>query len=119
MYKGDDCLPEVFLELLKPTFLALSDKKLVQRCVRGATQDNNESINSLVWARCPGHKNHGVNVLRAAAVCHLCSGASIREKVMQRLGIPAGDLTRRSLLLKNKKRLRMSDREKCEKSKRC
>ena len=48
MYKGDDCLPEVFLELLKPTFLALSDRKLEQRCVRGATQDNNESINSLV-----------------------------------------------------------------------
>ena len=119
MYKRDDCLPEVFLELLKPTFLALSDRKLEQRCVRGANQDNNKSINSLVWARCPGHKNHGVKVVRAAAVCHLRSGASIREKVMQRLGIPAGDLTRRSLLLKDKKRVRMSDHGKCEKSKRC
>ena len=86
MYKGDDCLPEVFLELLKATFLTLSDRKLLQRCVRWATQNNNESINSLAWALCPRHKNHGVNVVRAAAasaVCHLCSGASIREKVMQ------------------------------------
>ena len=121
MYKGDDCLPEVFLELLKPTFLTLSDRKLLQRCVRGATQNNNEFINSLVWAHCPRHKNHGVNVVRAAAssaVCHFRSGASIREKVMRGLRIPAGDLTRRSLLLKDKKGLRMSDCEKCEKSKR-
>ena len=121
MYKGDDCLPEVFLELLKPTFLTLSDSKLLERCVRGATQNNNESINSLVWARCPKHKNHGVKVVCAAAasaVCHFRSGASSREKVMQRLGIPAGDLTKRSLLLKDKKRLRKSDREKCHKNKR-
>ena len=86
MYKGDDCLPDVFLELLKPTLLTLSDRKLLQRCVRGATQNNNEFINSLVWARCPRHKNHGVKVVRAAAssaVCHFRSGASIREKVMQ------------------------------------
>ena len=66
--------------------------------------------------------DHGVKVVRAAAaasaVCHFRSGASIREKVMQRLGIPAGDLTRRSLLLKDKKRLRKPNREKCEKSKR-
>ena len=83
MYKGDDCLPEVFLELLKPTFLTLSDS---QWCVRGATQNNNESINSLVWARCPKHKNHGVKVVCAAAasaICQFRSGASSREKVMQ------------------------------------
>jgi hypothetical protein len=121
MYNGDDCLPEVLFELLKPTFLTLSDSKLLERCVRGATQNSNESINALVWARCPKHKNHGVKVVRSAAasaVCHFRSGAASREKVMQRLVIPAGELTKKSLLFKDKKRVRKSDRQTSEKNKR-
>ena len=34
MCNGDDCLPEVLFELLKPTFLTLSDSKLLERCVK-------------------------------------------------------------------------------------
>ncbi|CAH3034541.1 unnamed protein product [Pocillopora meandrina] len=52
-YKGDDCLPEVFVETLKPTFVSLSDSKLLERCVRGKTQNPNESINAMVWVRVP------------------------------------------------------------------
>lgn len=63
MYKGDDCLPHVFLELLKPIFITLSDSTLLERCVRGTTQNNNESINAVVWARCPKHKHHGAKVV--------------------------------------------------------
>ena len=52
-YKDDDCLPEVFLELLRPTFMTLSDTKLLERCIRGTTQNPNESINSMVCVRWP------------------------------------------------------------------
>ena len=38
-YKEDDCWPEVFLELLRPTFITLSDTKLLERCVRGKDQE--------------------------------------------------------------------------------
>lgn len=48
-YKTDDCLPEVFLNVLQPTFMTLSEAKLLERCARGTTQNPNESINSLVW----------------------------------------------------------------------
>ena len=92
-YKGDDCLPELFLELLRPTFMALSETKLLERCVLGATQNRNECINSLVWVRCPKHKHHGAKVIRcgvASAVLHFHRGASSRERVMKRLSIPAG-----------------------------
>ncbi|XP_028419014.1 uncharacterized protein LOC114544628 [Dendronephthya gigantea] len=71
MYNGDDCLPEVLFDLLKPIFLTLSDSKLLERC-----------------------------------------------RVMQRLAIPAGELTKRSLLLKDKKRVRKSDHQTSEKNKR-
>ena len=50
-YKADDCLPEVFFDLLQPIFMTLSETKLLERCVRGATQNRNECINSMVWVR--------------------------------------------------------------------
>ena len=111
-YKAEDCLPEVFFELLKPTFMNLSETKLLQRCVRGATQNRNECINSMVWVRCPKHKHHGVKVVRcavASAVCHFHSGAASRESIMQRLSIPAGEFTKKASLIKDTRRLRKSD----------
>ena len=67
-YKDNDCLPEVFLEVLRPTFMALSDAKLLERCVLGTTQNPNECVNSMVLVRCPKHKHHGVKVLKWFAV---------------------------------------------------
>ena len=43
-----NCLPEVFFEVLKPTFMTLSDPKLLERCVLGTTQNSNECVNSMV-----------------------------------------------------------------------
>lgn len=111
-YEAGDCLPEVFFELLKPTFITLSETKLLQRCVRGATQNRNECINGLVWARCPKHKHHGAKVIRcavASTVCHFHSGAASRARIMQRLAIPAGEYTQKASEEKDKRRLRKSD----------
>ncbi|CAH3152730.1 unnamed protein product [Pocillopora meandrina] len=111
-YEAGDCLPEVFFELLKPTFITLSETKLLQRCVRGATQNRNECINGLVWARCPKHKHHGAKVIRcavASTVCHFHSGAASRARIMQRLVIPAGEYTQKASEEKDKRRLRKSD----------
>lgn len=95
-YKNQDCLPEVFRELLRPTFISLSERKLLERCIRGTTQNRNGSINALVWARCPRNKHHGPKVTRCAVasfVCHFHSGASLRARVMQRLNILPGVFT--------------------------
>ena len=119
-YKDDDCLPEVFLEILRPIFMALSETKLLKRCVRGTTQNPNECLNSLVWSRCPKHKHHGVKVIRcavASAVCHFHGGAGSRERVMERLLIPAGTLTQHASLIKDRKRVRKSDLQLTQKAK--
>ena len=31
----------------------MSDDNLLQKCLHGKTQNNNESLNSLIWKRCP------------------------------------------------------------------
>ena len=119
-YKGDDCLPEVFMELLKPTFVTLSDSKLLKRCVRGKTQNPNESINAMVWVRCPKHKHHGVKVVRcsaASAVCHFHRGAESRKRVMERLSSPGGSFTGNTFWLRDKSRLRKADNQATAKEK--
>ena len=52
-YRDDDSLPEVFLELLKPPFMALSDSKRLERCSCGNIQDPHECLNSMVWYAAP------------------------------------------------------------------
>ena len=37
---------------LEPVYERLADKQLLQRCVSGRTQNANECLHSLVWARC-------------------------------------------------------------------
>ena len=84
-YEGGDCLPEVFLELLKPTFMSLSETQLLQRCVHGVTQNCHECINGRVWACCLKHKHtcNGAKVIRSAVastVCHFHSGAPVEQE---------------------------------------
>ena len=119
-YKNDNCLPEVFLEVLRPVFVLLSETKLLQRCVRGTTQNPNECINSLIWARCPKHKHHGAKVVRfavASAVCHFHSGASSRERVMERLLTPAGHHSRTAFTKRDRKRVRKAESQASERGK--
>ena len=111
-HDAEDCLSEVFFDLLHPTFMTLSETKLLERCVRGATQNRNECINSMVWVRCPKHKHHGVKVICcavASAVCHFHSGAASRVSVMNRLSIPAGMFTKKASEIKDKRQLKKSD----------
>lgn len=111
-YSDKECLPEVFLEVLRPVFMRLSETDLLKRCVHGTTQNANECINSLVWARCPKHKYHGYDTIRCAvtaAVCHFHAGASCRERIMERLLIPGGAHTRRASLTRDRKRVRSAD----------
>ena len=119
-YDGSDCLPEVFLKELTPTFLVLSEQKLLERCVHGATQNPNECLSSLVWARCPKHKYHGIKFVRyavASAVCHFHSGAATREKVLKKLSTPAGEHTKRASFARDEKRVQKSDLQATSKEK--
>ena len=102
--------------------MALSNSKLLARCVRGATQNRNECINSLVWIQCPKHKFHSAKVVHfavASAVCHFHSGAASREGVMFSLAIPGGTRTEKSCYNKDRKRVAKSDQQASEQFKRC
>ena len=119
-YSGSDCLPEIFLEVIRPVYMILSDSNLLRRCVRGATQNPNECLNSLVWVRCPKHKHHGAKTVSfavASAICHFHGGRASRENVMQRLLMPAGTHTEHVARAVDRKRVRQSDQQATDKEK--
>ena len=105
-YKHENLLPPVFLDVLRPMFMTLSETNLLGRCVKGATQNRNECINSLVWIRCPKHKFHGKKIVQfaiASAVCHYHAGAASRKNIMERLSYQEENIQKRSAVLRTKK----------------
>ena len=46
-------IPVDLAPYVKPVFEDLSKLKLLEKCIDGATQNQNESFNSILWSRCP------------------------------------------------------------------
>ena len=51
------------MDVIKPIFNVLSHPKLLSRCLGRKTQNNNESINSLIWNVCPKIQEAGRRVV--------------------------------------------------------
>ncbi|CAF1659817.1 unnamed protein product [Adineta ricciae] len=60
-------LDPVFLEIFHDMIEILTSKDLLRRCLRGATQNSNECLNSIVWTILSKTKNHGYRSIRGAA----------------------------------------------------
>lgn len=53
IYDESGRLPPVFREQLNPIFTRLSNRDLLSRCLMGLTQNQNESINGILWKMIP------------------------------------------------------------------
>ena len=105
--------PQCIFDLLKPIFLDLSDEKLLARCVQGATQNPNESINSLVWVRCPKHKFNGAGPVKfaaASAVLASNGGAERQVQLQSSLGTPISGSSVKAFLKRDKCRVKKSQK---------
>ena len=52
-YKPGPGLPLEIVMKLKPIFAELSDESLLEKCLHGKTQNQNESFSSVIWDRIP------------------------------------------------------------------
>ena len=48
-----DTIPPAVFEAIKPFGVQLTDQALLEKCLRGATQNNNEGWNGMLWGICP------------------------------------------------------------------
>lgn len=46
-------LPEMVMQEIKQTFRDLSDPALLEKCLRGRSQNPNESLNNVIWTIIP------------------------------------------------------------------
>ncbi|CAF4142249.1 unnamed protein product [Rotaria magnacalcarata] len=105
-------LDPIFLEILTPMIDTLTNPILLRRCLRGATQNANESINSVVWSILPKSKYHGYRSIRGAAAISSIffnRGRSGLVKFFDQVGIPVTDELLGALLGKDYKRIEKAE----------
>ncbi len=82
------------LEVIKPVYEELTKDSLLLKCVHGGSQNSNESLHNMIWARCP--KTTFVGRMRMelgafdAVIC-FNDGESARVEIFKRLGVESGD----------------------------
>lgn len=90
----------------------LTNPTLLRRCLRGATQNANESINSAVWSILPKAKYHGYRSIRGAAAISSIffnRGRSGLVKFFDQVGISVTDELLGALLGKDFKRIEKAE----------
>ena len=102
-------LHDAIQKVLKPTFVDLSKDDLLLKCVHGLTQNNNESINNVIWKRVPKDIYVGREVLEmgvASAVKNYNNGLNGISDVYNELSMEVGKYTKSFLKQFNTKRVK-------------
>ncbi len=71
------------VEEIQTLFAWLSDNKLLEKCLHGYTQNQNEALNKEIWSLCPKTINVGARMVRTAvtlavAIMNNCWSAAER-----------------------------------------
>ena len=70
-YDESKRLPAVFIPEIRPIFKDLTNENLLNRCLRGLTQNQNEALNGVLWSKCPKYKFAGKRKVNLAVWHHL------------------------------------------------
>lgn len=103
--------PQSVWDEIRPIFVSLSSRDLLERCVGGFTQNSNESLNSRIWMLAPKKTFSGADSLNIAvniAISIYNHGAAALEKITTNLGIEIGENLRQFCLDTDNKRQRAS-----------
>ena len=83
-------LPHVFVEELTPLFTRLTEENLLNRCLQGLTQNQNEAANHLLWSKCPKTKFCGRQKILPAVsetIGEFNTGAASKAMVLKSSGV--------------------------------
>lgn len=125
-YRHKNNLPLAIMNTIKPVFKSLVSTELLNRCVGGYTQNNNESLNSKIGKICPKTGFVGRRIVEIAvygAAMTFNDGMQARMKVLQRLGIVPGkychasvnELNENRFSFANKRILESTEARRCRK----
>lgn len=111
-YVHKNSIPRAVMEAIKPIYRDLADPALLSRCLHGRTQNANEALNQMIWARCPKTTFGSFKTVQTAvddAIACYNDGNLSRIKVLKQLGATPGPLCVSTLTSIDSKRIRKSD----------
>uniref|UniRef100_A0ABD2VY27 Uncharacterized protein n=1 Tax=Trichogramma kaykai TaxID=54128 RepID=A0ABD2VY27_9HYME len=112
-YKHPPALDEEAQEILKPIYNDLTKDELLQRCLGGHTQNNNESFNHCVWMMAPKHIFSGgviVEIATNIAACIFNGGFCTVLKIMDVLNLKIGVYASAYAEKRDEQRIRLANR---------
>ena len=95
-FKHGPGLPDNVIAKVKPVFQRLSEDSLLEKCLHGKTQNQNEAVNGMVWERVPKEVFVGGEMLEFGlfdAVSHFNIGARTVTQLLEALKITPGKYT--------------------------
>ena len=104
-------LEERCRRILISDYKRLTSDVILRRCLRAKTQNQQESINSTLWARIPKRKFHGrerVELAAASAILNWCIGSKSQRLILANLQLEFGKTTKKIGQDVDKKRVRKS-----------
>ncbi|GIY22878.1 uncharacterized protein CDAR_599971 [Caerostris darwini] len=113
-------LNDKVLEVIKPIYESLSADSLLERCLGSETQNNNESLNSLIWTFAPMHIHAGPKTIEIAtffAVSIFNEGFIHILKILDVMGITIGPEANAFAARRDEKRKERSELRTSEASK--
>ena len=113
-YVHHNTLPKAVFDVIKPIYLRLTERKLLERCLLGATQNANESFHGVIWGMCQKETFCGADVVRFAAslaVANFNDGALAVENVLLEADCVPGLLTHKACQSEDLTRISEADRK--------
>jgi hypothetical protein len=92
-YQHKHALPEIIQTAIKPVYGALSEDKLLEKCLGGFTQNTNESLNAKIWKiapKCTPDSRTIVEIAINIATTTFNNGAQNYLQILKLLGITIG-----------------------------
>lgn len=117
VYTHNHSLPEAVMKTIKPIFRDLSTTELLKKCLHGRTQNQNESVNNVIWTRIP--KNVFVEIFTLHfgaydAIATYNKGNIVKCDVLQKLGVTPGKYMVRAMMSMDNERKRNAERKEKE-----
>ena len=119
-FKHPPALSEDVQEVLKPIYEDLTKDELLERCLGGNTQNNNESFNATVWSMAPKHTFSGKKIVKIAcltAACIFNEGFSTVLKIMETMHVGIGETAVAYAATRDRQRIQVGNRRSSEASK--
>ena len=107
-YKPGPGLPLDIVMKLKPIFAELSDESLLEKCLHGKAQNQNESFNLMIWDRIPKTRYVSLTQLELGvydAVANFNIGKKTSVLIYEKINLIPGKFTLQGFDKINRKRL--------------